>query len=158
MASPWLFQSGYIAHSGFLHFFDEGEIEAIEGVVRLPYRGEIFSGDEGRQQAPYFKRHAIRAHGSGDFIRNKENCPFEGDSWIEYFLMDTRPGTSYSRYLSRSGIVRDICASTACGIRPVCNIREDVKVEYNKESGAYEVLPSSPAAYQQQDINKLFGI
>lgn len=155
MGATWREQHGYITRSGFLRYFEDGERDAIDSMIRLPYLHEIF-GDDEHERAKLFKRGGVRAHGSDDFLLHKQCTLYSEENWISYYTMDVNQRNEmYIETVSRTGGVYHAYASNGDGIRPVCKLCDEAKVMLN-DRGNYEIA-GAPTVYQPQDINKLFG-
>lgn len=152
--NAWRNNGGYSAHSGFLHYFEEHELEALCGTVGLPRRADIFRSSG--QQFKYFERHGIRANPSNDLVRNKYGHGYDFGSFVPYFTRDVNNNGKEVFTIDRVGSTGRQYASSASGIRPVCSVRDDAKV-VARDSGVYELL-YSPIVYQQQDFRTFFGI
>lgn len=146
----------YESHYGFLHYFDEHEINSIQRVackvgddefdtlIRLPSQADIF----GEQCFNIFHRAGIRARATPDML-NWRNHSFGLQSYVQYWLMDRivdrTAESSCVKIVSRDANCNASIACNACGVRPVCRIRPDITVEKDE----YERFTIKPYAVPQ---------
>lgn len=131
----------YHDHCGFLHHFEEHEIESLapkmlptaEGVVRslmrLPAYGDLIGSD----RFQLFSRKGIRAHGTDDYIRHCGlRTGFDTGSYIEFWVHGTHTH-EYPATLNRSGEIQ--CSKRPCqsaGLRPVCTLKAETVLEMDE--------------------------
>lgn len=123
--APMRNSGAYAEHPGFLHDFEDYEIQALVSEIELPkYTHFMGSANE---RFPYFTKRGIRPNGSEDFLRNKQNYGFSEGSYIGFWLSD-RHGR-YVGAVGRDGRHQNKYPVDTNGIRPICKINPEVKVE-----------------------------
>lgn len=130
----------YLEHSGFLSDFEEYEIASLNGNVVLPTRAQLFGGG-GIPRFELFRRKGLRAKASEDLIYGKPGYSFEENNYIEFWMQDAESHGGYAYIVNRGGKITTRSASLASGIRPVCNIKPDTKVEVLSDGVSYRVVP-----------------
>lgn len=141
----------YTDHFGFLHHFEEFELNCIlpqtvmvgetevTSKIRLPRLSDIV----GDTKFNFFKKRGVRAHPSEDLIERKGNRTGYSDvvQYVPYFLADIHEHfNSTVNLLDRTGYIGYSQPSRAQGIRPVCRINPNAKVE-EIAAGVYELIP-----------------
>lgn len=141
----------YSAHYGFLRHFEDYELASvwrqtveINGIevcsqFRLPLSTEIF----GQTKFNLFKKGAVRAHPSLDMVNQKQRVTGIDSTaqYTPYLLADRNEHWSECmNIVDRTGCIYHSSPAQGCGIRPVCRIKLDAKVE-EVEPGIYELLP-----------------
>lgn len=143
-------------YSGFLSFFSDEEINAIESNggdrMRLPTMLEINGG------FPYFKRYGKRAHPTWQY-GELEYDNYRDGMFSRYYVI----GEGHSRVaqLSRTGAFEHISPAAYSGVRPVCKIKGDTEVEQtDKNTYKTIILSDKPVKFfkETQSIDWLLGI
>ena len=144
---------GYEAHNGFLYQFEDYEIECLQEdireiggnvvrtLIRLPSAEDII----GAHRFQLFRKKGIRPKGTQDLVINRQQYVHnlrEG-SYIPFWISDASELRSYyASIINRMGDV-DIKYPKECsGIRPVCTIKAETKVELH-DDGLYYIVPTS---------------
>lgn len=123
---PPLRNSGaYAEHQGFLHDFEDYELRALVSEIELPKYENLMGSANVR--FPYFTKKGVRPNGSEDFLINKQNYGFNTTSYIGFWTQD-RDGR-YVRAVGRDGRRQSKYPVDTYGIRPMCKIDPDIKVE-----------------------------
>lgn len=115
----------YAEHTGFLHDFEDYELRALVSDIELP-KCENFTGNA-NTRFPYFTKKGIRPNGSEDFLTHKQNYGFTETSYIGFWTQDR--DRRYVRAIGRDGRCQSKYPVDVYGIRPICKIDADVKVE-----------------------------
>lgn len=161
--------AAYADHYGFLRHFEDYELAAIlpqtvcvdgrlevTSRLRLPLSTEIF----GENKFNLFKKKAVRAHPSGDLIANKwrQTGINSAEQYMPYFLASSHSIGAVG-IVDRTGYITHSTAARGCGIRPVCRIRLDAKVEQVAD-GVYELLPTGMARFgvTNEEIKEFLGL
>lgn len=126
---------------GFLSDFSQHEINAIipfsgentetvSSLIRLPSVDDIFSGE-----LEYFKRHGIRTTWSLDVIRGKfrhlgaKSTASYAEYWTRSRALDEPGYNNCVITVSRKAVICRKAAHLGAGIRPVCTINPNSKIE-----------------------------
>lgn len=129
----------YHNHCGFLHHFEDYEIDslvkkllhtpggAMESLVRLPAYADLVGGNRFK----LFYKKGIRANGTDNYIYNRGLCrDFDSGSYIEFWLSDKNEfGTAI---LNRSGKMGYRAPFSSSGLRPVCTMNPDTVLEMDE--------------------------
>lgn len=146
----------YAEHSGFLHDFEDYEIQALVSEIELPkYTHFMGSANE---RLVYFTKKGIRPNGSEDFLRNKQNYGFSEGSYIGFWTSD-RNGR-YVRAIGRDGRYQNKYPIDILGIRPVCKINPEVKVETHG-TGICTLIPVElhpETLFSDDELSMLLGL
>lgn len=153
----------YTDHYGFLHYFEDFEIaclslqtvhigeDEVTSLIRLPTINDI-TGDS---KFNLFKKKGIRVHPSEDIVQWKRNTGYSRtEQFMPYFLADKRLPESVN-VVDRSGYVSHTQPCTPNGIRPICKIKLDARVE-EIGSGVYELLPFDAVPMEAVSSKELF--
>lgn len=155
--SPPIRNSGaYAEHAGFLHDFEEYEIEALDSDIELPKLENLMGSANARY--PYFTKRGIRPNGSEDFLRNKQNYGFNESSYIGFWLQDR--GGRYAGVIGRDGQRKNKYPTDSFGIRPVCKINPEVKVETHGD-GICTLIPTElhpEVLFSDDELSMFLGL
>lgn len=132
----------YLHHPGFLHDFEDYEIESLSGRVHLPTFANIF-GANGEPKFALFNRKGYRGRPTTDLVWNR-NHGLEETSYCEYWLSDgTGTSTHMKSFVGRDGSKHNTYAYSRSGLRPKCMIKPELEVELVSE-GVYRIVPFEP--------------
>lgn len=155
----------YVLHPGFLHEFEDYELECIDGRIDLPTRANILgTGFEAR--FPLFNRKGYRGKPCIDLICNKENCGMYEGSFCEFWLRDIEGDAERVtvHYIGRSGVLNRAYPNTVLGMRPICKLKPTTEVELQTD-GTYRVVPfaasktrRSPKICTDEEFLTLMGL
>lgn len=130
----------YHRHCGFLHHFEDYEIDSItptthpspEGTVKSLIRLPAYSNFIGEGRFQLFARRGVRANGTGDYIgRRGVYAGFDTGSFIEFWLSDLY-ASDYRGILNRSGEAGHKNPYHSAGLRPVCTLKPDTILEMDE--------------------------
>lgn len=137
----------YHNHCGFLHCFEDYEIDslvkkllhtpggAVKSLVRLPAYADLV----GDSRFQLFSRKGIRANGTDNYIYHRGlYTDFDSGSYIEFWLSDQYMGQPAT--LNRSGEMGYKAPYHSAGLRPVCTLNPDTVLEMD-ENGFCRVKP-----------------
>lgn len=142
------FNDKYNDRCGFLHHFEDYEIDSIvlgtyasrDTHIRSRMRLPSFSDFVGENKFPLFSRKGVRAHGTQDYIFGRGMYSgFSAGSFIEFWLSDLYT-FDYPAILTRNGERGRKCPYHSAGLRPVCTIKPETVVETD-EGRVYWVKP-----------------
>lgn len=126
----------YVHHPGFLHEFEDYEIECLDGRIDLPTIENIIgTGREAR--FPLFNRKGYRGRPTLDLV-NKGGHDMHEDSFCEFWVRNTQG--FYASYIDRAGSKRDTYANTREGLRPICSLKHTTEVAL-QDDGTYRIVP-----------------
>ena len=127
----------YFHHPGFLHEFEDYELECLDGRIDLPTVANIIgTGREAR--FPLFNRKGYRGRPTIDLVYNKGGHDMNKDSFCEFWVSDA--SGFYVGYIDRAGARRDTYANSRQGLRPICRLKPTTEVELQAD-GTYRVVP-----------------
>lgn len=152
----------YLHHSGFLHEFQDYEIESIAGRVNLPTIANIF-GYNGEPKFTLFNRKGYRGKPTTDLVYGRYGHGLDEFSYCEYWIVGGG-STSYSQeFVGRDGGRHNAYADHRSGIRPKCTIRPELEVELVSE-GVYRIVPfkatksHGPQVATDEELLNLMGL
>lgn len=128
----------YVFHPGFLHDFEDYELECLAGRVDLPTTANIF-GAAGVPKFPLFNRKGFRGRPSADLVSGSYFHNMSDSSFCEYWLSDNCSICKVN-YVDRGGSMRSSRANYYSGLRPKCTLKPDTKVEQLPD-GSFRVIP-----------------
>ena len=129
----------YVNHLGFLHNFEEYEVESIAGRIELPTYANIFgTGSVPRFQL--FNRRGFRGRPHTDLVYNKWGHDMCEDSFCSFWLSDAGNYHYSSTYVDRGGSRRDGYPSDVHGLRPKCTIKADTEVEPMPDGTGFRIV------------------
>lgn len=138
----------YDTHFGFLYYFDDHEVAAIQPdmrivndvdvstLIRLPSSADILGDDRFK----LFAKKGIRPNGTEDMVHGKPHSEFTPTSYIPFWISDRGRGNNKAAFISRSGVVESTYPLYGNGVRPVCTLRPDVQVVLGGD-GLYYIKP-----------------
>lgn len=129
----------YLRHSGFLHEFQDYEIESLADRVNLPTIANIF-GANGEPKFPLFSRKGYRGRPTTDLVYGRYGHGLEERSYCEYWMVGRTNTTYHQSCVARDGSKHNIYADHVSGLRPKCIIRPELEVELISE-GVYRIVP-----------------
>lgn len=149
-------------HAGFLHYFDDYELDALVVTgetghgypirIRLPHSREVDKWSGGLGMFELFKRKGVRAHPTLDCAR------YHRIADTSYPKFWTRTGAWQSSRMTCIGSDTYRCdefVASNIGLRPVCTIKDDVRIT-NVAGNTYEIDVSNNI-YVPSD-EELFGM
>lgn len=152
----------YLHHAGFLHDFEDYEIESLSGRVHLPTLANIF-GANGEPRFTLFNRKGFRGRPSYDLVLNGHHG-FEETSFCEYWLSDGTGTSNYMKsFVGRDGSKHNTYAYSRSGLRPKCMIKPELEVEA-LSNGSYRILPfeasrrRGPQIATDEELLNLMGL
>lgn len=128
----------YVLHPGFLHDFEDYELECLASRVDLPTVANVF-GAAGVPKFPLFNRKGYRGRPTTDLVFGKYHHNMNEMSFCEYWLSDNN-GVYTAQYVDRAGSKRGTYANCYSGLRPKCTLKPDTKVEQLPD-GSFRVIP-----------------
>lgn len=136
----------YDQHYGFLYFFEEYEIAALEQdtrvidtdnvatLVRLPSIDDILGSDRFK----LFAKKGVRPKATEELM-DKPGAEFYLGSYVPFWASDlVRIG--YATYIGRDGSVKVQWPTVNCGVRPVCTINPATTVVLG-DDGIHYIKP-----------------
>ena len=152
----------YLRHSGFLHEFQDYEIESLAGRVNLPTVENIF-GANGVPKFPLFNRKGYRGKPTTDLVFGRRGHALEEWSYCDYWILGST-GTTYQQlYVGRDGSKNSVYVDRTRGLRPKCAIRPELEVELISE-GVYRIVPfkatksHGPQVATDEELLNLMGL
>lgn len=133
----------YLRHSGFLHEFQDYEIESLSGRVNLPTIANIF-GANGEPKFALFNRKGYRGKPTTDLVYGRRGHGLEEQSYCEYWMVGGTNTTYSQSYVGRDGSRNNTYADHTSGLRPKCVIRPELEVELISD-GVYRIVPFEAA-------------
>lgn len=161
------YNDAYNTHYGFLHLFEDYELESIvsetyiargeqlQSKMRLP----SYENFVGQNKFPLFSRRGVRAHGTSEYIFGRGMYTgFQEGSFIEFWLSDLR-SSDYPAILTRNGEKGQKCPYLSAGLRPVCTLKLDTVLE-KYENGKYQVKPFGIQGklFTDEELFELLGV
>lgn len=146
----------YATHTGFLHDFEDYEIQALVSEIELP-KYENFMGSA-NVRFPYFTKKGIRPNACEDFLRHRQNYGFNEGSYVGFWTSD-RSGR-YVGAVGRDGRRQNKYPVDTFGIRPVCKINPEVKVETHG-TGICTLIPVElhpEMLFSDDELSMLLGL
>lgn len=128
----------YVNHAGFLHDFEDYELESLAGRIDLPTIANIY-GIGGVPKFPLFNRKGFRGKPTADLVYGRWGHNMSETSYCEYWLGDG-VGAYTVNYVDRAGIKRGTYASSYRGFRPKCRLKPETKVEPMPD-GSFRIVP-----------------
>ena len=128
----------YVNHPGFLHEFEDYELECLDGRINLPTVANIF-GAGGVPKFPLFNRKGFRGKPTADLVYGRYGHELNETSYCSYWLCDNA-AVYTARCVDRAGCNRASYASSWEGFRPKCKLKPDTKVEALPD-GSFRVIP-----------------
>ena len=129
----------YVNHTGFLHDFEDYELECLDGRIDLPTVANIIgTGREAR--FPLFNRKGYRGRPTTDLVYNKGGHDMLEESFCEFWLSDATIPHS-AEYIGRDGAKRTTYANLRAGLRPKCRLKPDTKVEPLPDGSGFRIVP-----------------
>lgn len=133
----------YVNHTGFLYNFSEYELNCLASRIDLPSSANIY-GNGMFPKLQVFNRKGFRGKPSVDLIRNKRGVGgLREGSYCEFWLRDSfYPGDSFRvSYVDKAGQKCYMYASLAMGLRPICKIDKNARVEQLPDGSGYRIVP-----------------
>lgn len=152
----------YLRHSGFLHEFQDHEIESIAGRVNLPTIANIF-GANGEPKFALFNRKGYRGKPTTDLVYGRHGHGLEEWSYCEYWMVGGTNTTYSQYYVARDGSKHNTYADHVSGLRPKCVIRPELEVEL-VDDGVYRIVPfqatkrHGPQIATDEELLNLMGL
>ena len=152
----------YLRHSGFLHEFQDHEIESIAGRVNLPTIANIF-GANGEPKFALFNRKGYRGKPTTDLVYGRHGHGLEEWSYCEYWMVGGTNTTYSQSYVGRDGSKHNTYADHVSGLRPKCVIRPELEVELI-DDGVYRIVPfqatkrHGPQIATDEELLNLMGL
>lgn len=129
----------YANHPGFLHEFEDYELECLDSRMDLPTIANILGG--GREaRFPLFNRKGYRGRPTIDLVYNRGGHDMTEDSFCEFWVSDNTH-TYTAEYIDRAGSRRRTYANCRQGLRPKCKIKPDTKVEPLPDGSGFRIVP-----------------
>lgn len=128
----------YVNHAGFLHDFEDYELESLAGRIELPTIANIF-GRGGVPKFPLFNRKGFRGKPTADLVYGRYGHDLSETSYCEYWLKDGA-GAYTVNCVDRAGVCRGAYASHYRGFRPKCKMKPETKVEQLPD-GSFRIIP-----------------
>ena len=147
----------YAEHSGFLHHFEDYEVCAIDGKIRLPHFSEIADVDKAARLR-LFRKKGVRAHASLDLLTNKNwYGQYNSTSWLSYYTDEifTQWGSGYLKTIDRTGYEGHELPYSGCGIRPIARLVPATPV-YELSTDTY-ALKDTTGDFEAKDFKAFFG-
>lgn len=129
----------YVNHAGFLHDFEDYELEVLASRIDLPSTANVY-GAGGVPKFPLFNRKGFRGRPAEDLVYNKWGHDLHETSFCEFWLSDNT-GSYLAYYVDRSGSRRNTYCNHAVGFRPKCKIKPDTRVEALPDGSGYRIIP-----------------
>ena len=131
-------QGEYVNHSGFLHDFEDYELECLSGRIDLPSYANIF-GSGGSPRFQLFSRKGFRGRPHVDVVYNRIGHNMSEDSFCDFWISDTS-GKYNASCIDRSGSRKTTYAANIGGLRPKCTINPDIEVEPMPDGSGYRIV------------------
>lgn len=133
----------YVNHSGFLHNFEDYELECLASRIDLPSYANIF-GSGGSPRFPLFSRKGFRGRPHADLIYHRLGHDMNEDSFCGFWLSDMS-GKYSALWVDRGGCRKVNHASSISGFRPKCTIKHDIEVEPMPDGSGYRIVSFEPS-------------
>lgn len=152
----------YLRHSGFLHEFQDYEIESLSGRVNLPTIANIF-GANGEPKFALFNRKGYRGKPTTDLVYGRHGHGLEEQSYCAYWMVGGTNTTYSQSYVGRDGSRNNTYADHTSGLRPKCVIRPELEVELISD-GVYRIVPfeatkrHGPQIATDEELLNLMGL
>ena len=152
----------YLRHSGFLHEFQDYEIECLVGRVNLPTIANIF-GANGEPKFPLFNRKGYRGKPTTDLVYGRYGHGLEEWSYCEYWATGGTIISYQQSFVGRDGSKHNTYAEHVSGLRPKCKIRPELEVELVSD-GVYRIVPfqatkrHGPQIATDEELLNLMGL
>lgn len=160
---------GYDTHNGFLYHFEDYEIECLQEdirevggnmvrtLIRLPSAEDVI----GDNRFQLFRKRGIRPKGTHDLIANRSLYirNLQEESYIPFWISDLSTRVNYyASMINRMGNVDTLYPKECSGIRPVCTIKAETKVELH-DDGFYYIVPTSGRnVFTDGELFELLGL
>lgn len=131
-------QGEYVNHSGFLHDFEDYELECLSSRIDLPSYANIF-GSGGSPRFQLFSRKGFRGRPHDDVIYNRIGHNMSEDSFCDFWISDMN-GKYNASCIDRGGGLKTIYAASISGLRPKCTINPDIEVEPMPDGSGYRIV------------------
>lgn len=128
----------YVNHPGFLHGFEDYELECLAGRIDLPSYANIF-GSGGSPRFQLFSRKGFRGRPHADVVYNRIGHDMSEDSFCGFWISDMS-GKYKASCIDRSGSRKITYASDIGGLRPKCTISPDIEVEPMPDGSGYRIV------------------
>lgn len=157
--NPYVSRDSYYFHRpGFLNGFQAFEIESLSGHIHLPSLDDIISG----RKYELFNRKGIRAKATMDVIANKRNHGWGEKSYAEFWT-SSEVGVNRVSVVTRGGYADHRSPAETCGVRPICSITPNTKVESVKDLQGYRLIPfeatkKSEAVCTEEELSIFLGL
>lgn len=151
----------YLHHVGFLHEFEDYEIDCLAGDISLPTVDNIY-GRHGTPRFPLFNRKGFRGRPSADLVQNMMEYVGGQSSFSSFWLEDSATDSKV-QCVDRSGGLSSISAASWCGVRPKCKLKLDTLVE-KLQDGSFRVVPfvatgqNGPKTCTDEEFMTLMGL
>lgn len=155
----------YEEHCGFLNHFSDYEMASISGTIDLPSVYEVV----GENRFKLFKRKGVRPTATDGMWRAPSKWhsgDYEDGSFVEFWLRDASYEGEYRDWvyagiIDRRGSVSHASPCGAAGVRPICVIRPDTKIEIG-ENGTFVISPfevdHSNESYTNEELMMFLGL
>lgn len=156
----------YERHYGFLNRFKDYEIASMINAIDLPSVHEIV----GEDRFKIFKRKGVRPTAT-EMMWSAPRKWMAGDytdgSFVEFWLRDACYQEPYARYklsgiIDRCGYVSSRAPREGAGVRPVCCIRADTKIDIGEDGifviSPFEVMHEAYESYTNEELMMFLGL
>lgn len=156
----------YDQHHGFLNHFKDYEIASIVNMVELPSAEDII----GDNRFKIFKRRGVRATAIDGMWRAPgkwQAGDYTDSSFVEFWIRDrSRELTYYHRtyagIIDRCGSVSSKPPCNGAGVRPVCDIRPNTKIDIGEDGifviSPFEVDHNMNESYTDEELMIFLGL
>lgn len=129
----------YLHHAGFLHGFEDYEIDSLLGRVALPTVANIF-GFNGIPKFALFSRKGYRGRPTSDLVWSRNGAGLAESSYCDYWVVGGAQRPYMQSCVGRAGDRRDCYADSRKGFRPTCLIKPGTEVEALPD-GSFKIVP-----------------
>lgn len=126
-------------HPGFLHYFEDYELECLASRINLPTVENIV-GTGVEPRFPLFNRKGFRGRPSIDIVNNTQGYVESENSFCSFWVSNPYGDTTI-KYIDRGGYVRRQSPCSTSGMRPKCVIAQDAEVEELPDGSGYRLAP-----------------